>query len=267
MSPALTGHLDAVQILVAIFFLFFAGLIYVLRREDKREGYPMLDLTPADRPIQGFPEMPPPKIYNLLEGGTTQMPHHYGSSLMRGAPLLRFPGAPLVPLGDPMLAELGPGAYPLRKDEPMLMDGEPQVQPLRTAHLWKVSKGDPDPRGMRVLDSRATPVGTVTDLWIDRGVKILRYLEIELSLPEAQGARVLLPIYYADIGTARRPRVRVRALLAHQFADVPRLASHNEITAREEDRVSAYYANGFIFSRGQPGGLPLPRPLAVEGAA
>ena len=250
MSPAFTHQLDAVQILVAIFFLFFAGLVYVLRQEDKREGYPLIDFSPVNTPIEGFPAMPPPKIYNLLEGGTTQMPHHYGSSAMRGTALMRFGGAPLVPDGDPMRAELGPGAYPLRKDEPLRMEGAPQVQPLRAAAGWKVSKGDPDPRGLPVVDNRFALAGTVVELWVDRSVKILRYLEIALSLPEAPGAHVLLPIYYADVS---RKRVRVRALLAHQFVHVPRIAGGDQITAREEDRVSAYYANGLVFSRTAPG--------------
>jgi photosynthetic reaction center H subunit len=257
MSPAFTHDLDAVQILVAVFFLFFAGLIYILRQEDKREGYPMIDLSPVNTPIEGFPPMPAPKIYNLLEGGTTQMPHDYGSSAMRGTALMRFAGAPLVPDGDPMLAELGPGAYPLRKDEPMLSEGEPQVQPLRLAHGWRVSKGDPDPRGVTVVDNRFVPVGVVAELWVDRSVKILRYLEVALTVPEAPDAHVLLPIYYADIS---KRRVRVRALLAHQFVHVPRIASLDQITAREEDRVSAYYANGLIFSRNAPG-------LSKRGAA
>ncbi len=248
MSPAFTMQLDAVQILVAMFFVFFAGLIYALRREDKREGYPMTDITPQGVAIEGWPPMPRPKIYNLLEGGTTQTPHYYADSKMLGTPAFAFPGAPLDPAGDPMLAELGPGAYPMRSDLPMLSEGEPQTRPLRLAPGWRVSEGDPDPRGTPVLDTRFVAVGHVVELWVDRSVKILRYLEIELTLPEAPGARVLLPIYYADVKSGRDPLVRVRALRAHQFAAIPRLASADHITAREEDRVSAYYANGLNFS-------------------
>ena len=39
-------------------------------------------------------------------------------------------GAALVADSVPMLAELGPGASPLRHDEPLLSEGAPQVQPL-----------------------------------------------------------------------------------------------------------------------------------------
>ena len=111
--------------------------------------------------------------------------------------------------------------------------------------------------GVTVVDNRFVPVGVVAELWVDRSVKILRYLEVALTVPEAPDAHVLLPIYYADIS---KRRVRVRALLAHQFVHVPRIASLDQITAREEDRVSAYYANGLIFSRNAPG-------LSKRGAA
>jgi photosynthetic reaction center H subunit len=254
---ALTSHLDAVQILVAIFFLCFGALIFYLRREDKREGYPMTDISPARGTIEGFPPMPPPKTYMLLEGG--QMPSHAGPAPMSAAPLLRFPAAPLVPIGDPMFANVGPGAYPMRKDKPMTMQGDPQVQPLRVAHEWKVSKGMPDPRGMRVFDARGVAVGTVRDLWVDRSVKILLYLELELetSAPASEtfdGRWVLLPIYHANI-RARRGTIRVSAIMAHQFAGVPGHAQRDEITAREEDRLNAYYAAGLLYSRGNEGGL------------
>lgn len=248
---------DTTLVLTWAFFILFGALIYWLRREDKREGYPMVDISPVGVPIEGFPEMPEVKEYTRLwKDGTTTMPHHYGSSRVRAERLLGFPGAPLVPIGNPLLAEVGPGAYPLREDEPLLSYGKPQVVPLRVAEDWSVAKGEGDPRGLPVLDSRFAPVGAVTELWVDKGVKILRYFEVTLSIPQAPGRRVLVPIYYTDVNT-RRGRVRVRSLLAYQFADVPGIASPDQITAREEDRINAFYSAGLIFSRGMDGGLPL----------
>ncbi len=260
---AFTGNLDATELILALFVLFFFGLVYYLRREDKREGYPLADISPKGIPIEGFPFVPPPKVYRLLEGGTTQMPHREAPSVVGATPLLRFPGAPLVPLGDPLLAAVGPGAYPLRKDKPMMSQGHPQVQPLRVAAGWSVPEGETDPRGMPVFDARHTLVGTVRELWVDRSVKILRYLEVELAAPQEAGRRVLLPIYYAGINERRRS-VRVGALLAHQFVNVPALAHPDQITAREEDRVNAYYAGGLLYSRGREGGLFMPRREPAE---
>lgn len=61
--------LDLPLVLVILFFLFFLGLVYYLRREDKREGYPLVQ-DPRDRArprveIVGFPAMPSPKVFHL----------------------------------------------------------------------------------------------------------------------------------------------------------------------------------------------------------
>lgn len=54
-----TEYFDFAQVAVYLFWFFFAGLIIYLRREDKREGYPL----EADRggrvEVQGFPPVPP----------------------------------------------------------------------------------------------------------------------------------------------------------------------------------------------------------------
>ncbi len=53
-------HLDGAQIALYAFWLFFFGLVYYLRKEDKREGYP---LESERGPVQGFPVVPPKKAY------------------------------------------------------------------------------------------------------------------------------------------------------------------------------------------------------------
>lgn len=246
MPGAITDHFDAVQLITALFFLFFAGLVFYLRREDKREGYPLIDVSPVGIAIEGFPAAPPAKVYALVSGGQTAMPHDYGSSAMRGAPMDRHLGAPLVPIGDPMTAEIGPGAYPLRKDLPLIQEGLPQVQPMRVAGGWDVAKGDPDPRGMRVYDAARQPVGTVTDLWVDRGVKLLRYFEVGLDGDAA--SPVLVPIFRTDVRGKRRA-IMLTSMLAGHLRAAPRLASPDQITAREEDRVNAYFSSAFLFGR------------------
>lgn len=54
-------HLDGAQIVLYAFWLFFFGLVYYLRREDKREGYP---LESERGPVQGFPAVPETKVFN-----------------------------------------------------------------------------------------------------------------------------------------------------------------------------------------------------------
>ena len=47
-------YLDFTQITVYLFWFFFAGLVIYLRREDKREGYP-LDSDRSGVPVEGWP--------------------------------------------------------------------------------------------------------------------------------------------------------------------------------------------------------------------
>ena len=57
--------IDVAQIVLYAFWLFFAGLVYYLRREDKREGYPLV--SPRG-PVQGWPVTPGPKSFVPREG-------------------------------------------------------------------------------------------------------------------------------------------------------------------------------------------------------
>jgi len=54
-----TEYFDFAQVAVYLFWFFFAGLIYYLRREDKREGYPLEADRGGHVKVQGFPAMPP----------------------------------------------------------------------------------------------------------------------------------------------------------------------------------------------------------------
>ena len=49
--------------------------------------------------------------------------------------------------------------------------------------------------------------------------------------------------------TKFRPRhIQVKALLAHQFAEAPRIKSPNSVTFLEEDRICAYFAGGHLYA-------------------
>jgi len=52
-----SNYIDFATICIYLFWFFFAGLIIYLRREDKREGYP-LDSDREGVTVQGFPAMP-----------------------------------------------------------------------------------------------------------------------------------------------------------------------------------------------------------------
>ena len=244
MQGSIISHIDIAQALVVIFFVFFAGLVLHLRQEDKREGYPLKD--PAGGPdAVGFPPMPAPKSFLLLDGAVVTAPHAEHERPFAARRQFPFPGAPITPTGDPLQDGVGPAAFVDRKDEPIIWnEDQRQMAPLRALSGWSLGPDDPDPRGMEVIGSDGAVAGVVADVWIDRSVKIVRYLEVETA-PGAPPA--LLPIYHADI-RRRQNRVKVRAVRAAQFNDAPRLREPDRITAREEDRVNAFYAGGRFFN-------------------
>jgi photosynthetic reaction center H subunit len=195
--------------------------------------------------------VPAPKTFLLRDGRTRQAPPG-------GAPdpdafnaerAHDYPGAPYEPIGNPLLAGVGPGAYAQREDiVDLTIDGAARIVPLRVAAGFGVSEKDPDPRGWPVRGADRAIGATVVDLWVDRSENHFRYLEIEV----AGGRRVLLPINFASIG---KHDVVVDALLGGQFGDVPGTKSAAEVTLLEEERITAYYGAGTLYaepSRAEP---------------
>ena len=246
MTGVFTSQIDLAQLLVVAFVVFFFGLVFYLRREDKREGYPLEEAIPTlGHGIVGFPNAPPPKTYNLLDGTTSTLPKDYGRRELAAQPRAYFPGAPLYPDGDPLVSGIGPGSYTLRADKPFVaLDGSPHLEPLRVATAYRCVDPDMDPRGRWVMGADGAEAGTCVDLWVDKPGKLLRYLELELA---GGAGRRILPIFYANI-RRRAPYIRVEAITAAQFAQVPALRNPTLMTAREEDMVNGFYAGGHMYS-------------------
>lgn len=252
---AVTQHIDGVVVLFWAFAIFFGALVWYLRAEDKREGYPMEDPTIPERtgPPVGFPPPPQPKTYRLLKGGTVTLPNFISPPEVPARHLHPFPGSAWIPTGtNPMRDPVGPASFVLREDEPLLQEGEKlQLVPLReVGDEWHVQGGDSDPIGLPVVGRDDEVAGHVRDLWVDRGTKLLRYLEIELN----DGRRRLMPIFFANVSPKFR-RVKTRSIYAEQFAAVPELKHPDRITAREEDRICAYFAGGKMFADGVRRGI------------
>jgi len=244
---AITGYIDVAQIALYAFWFFFACLIFYLRREDKREGYPLDYEGEENRPWLNFPPIPNPKTYLLADGREVQAPRpHPQPTDINAVPSEPWQGAPLVPTGDPMLAGVGPGAYANREDVPDLtVEGQPKIVPLRTTRGFSLSSRDPNPIGMRVAGADGVVAGTVKDVWVDRSEIVIRYLEVGLRGKPAK--RVLLPTTFSDIDR-RNNVVLVEAILGSQFVNVPALANPSEVTLLEEDRICAYYGGGTLYA-------------------
>lgn len=243
MFRNVTQYIDLPQAAFWVFFLLFVGMCLYLRRNDKREGYPMYASPFTPQRLLGFPLPPPPHTYLLNEGGTTDTPHLYEQAGPRGTPFRKFDGTPYTPSGNPLTACLGPGAWVMRRDEPMQTEKhEPVLKPLRELEDWWIDEDETDPRGMTVFDWRWHPVGRVHDIWVDRAIRIMRLLEVELH----DGSRVLVPIYHTNINERTR-EIHVTSLHAHQFHGIPMPARDNLITAREDERLNAYFAAGRFY--------------------
>jgi photosynthetic reaction center H subunit len=244
-TGAVTSYIDVAQIALYAFWIFFAGLIFYLRREDKREGYPLESDRSGRVRVQGFPAIPSPKTFTLASGATVQAPRpERPARPILAQPIGSYLGAPLQPTGNPMLDAVGPSAYADRADHPDLtVSGLPMIVPLRVAAGFTVAGKDPDPRGMEVYGADRELAGRVSELWIDRSEPQIRYLEVETT-----GARhVLLPITFAKIDAGRR-RIAVKSILASQFATVPMIAHADQISLLEEDQITAYYGGGNLYA-------------------
>jgi photosynthetic reaction center H subunit len=172
-----------------------------------------------------------------------------------------FPGSPLIPNGDPMLAEVGPGAYALRADTPdVTYQGHDRIVPMRIATDFKIEHRDPDPRGMPVLGADGAQGGIVRDVWIDRSEYLIRYLEVEIAAkaggngkagegaaPQPTTRRVLLPMNFCGVDRTNR-KITVGAILGKQFANAPGLKSADRVTLLEEERIAAYYGGGLLYA-------------------
>ena len=248
MRGSLTGYIDVAQIVLYAFFMFFAALIFYLRREDRREGYPLENEAAGRQKARGFLLIPTPKLFRLHPGEVVQAPNFdVDPRQLKAEKVEPWPGAPLQPVGDPMLAEIGPGAYALRADVPeQTHDGRDLIVPMRVATNYAVAKENGDPRGMRVYGADRVVGGVVTDLWVDRGEATLRYYEVETG-DERASHRVLLPVNFCKVNFTGRS-IAVQALLGRQFANVPTTRSPDQVTKLEEEKITAYYGAGTLYA-------------------
>ena len=71
---AITGYVDLAQIILYLFWIFFAGIIFYLVLEGHREGYPMeSEGRPGSAPVTGWP-IPAPKTFRLANGKNVTVP-------------------------------------------------------------------------------------------------------------------------------------------------------------------------------------------------
>ncbi|WP_219894883.1 photosynthetic reaction center subunit H [Aquisediminimonas profunda] len=240
------GHMDAAELMFYIFALFFLGLVIWLRREDRREGYPLeTDVGGHLLNNDGLLQMATPKTFHLpFDQGSVTTPTKGRESIdvpnaRRTAP---WAGSPLEPTGSGIGAGVGPGAWAARSDTPDLThEGQPRIVPIGGTGIV-VEGRDPDPRGMKVLGVDGAVAGTVADLWVDRSEMMIRYLDVSVG-----DKSVLLPMTMALVDR-RRGVVHCSALKGSQFAGAPGVAKAGIVTRLEEEKITAYFGSGYLYS-------------------
>ncbi len=238
------GNVDLAQISLYAFWLFFAGLVIYLQRENMREGYPLEneegDLSANQGPYGGPSET---KTFKLPHGrGSITVPENGKEKRKLSIKKENIAGgAPFSPTGNPMTDGIGAAAWAERRDVPELDGhGKPKIVPMRTLKKYEVSAGK-DPRGMNVISADKKIVGKISDLWVDAPEQLVRYLEIELK----DKTSCLLPM---PLALNRGDGVHVNTLYGKHFPKVPRTKAQTKVTMLEEDKISAYYSGGQLYA-------------------
>ena len=247
MHPTLTPGIDVAMLVFYAFVLFFVCLVFYLRREDRREGYPLEHELTGRVESEGGPfHTAIAKTFKLSFGrGTVTTPTKGREPFQIAARQTdRFTGAPYAPTGNPLVDGIGPAAYANRAKHPDIdMEGHPRIVPLGAALDITIERRDPDPRGMPIFGCDGRQAGIVTELWIDRADRLVRYLAVDGA---AGTGAILVPMMMVTIDR-RRGHVACDAITAAQFADAPRIAT-DTITLYQEDRVLGYFGGGYLYA-------------------
>jgi photosynthetic reaction center H subunit len=245
MTENFLGTIDWAAVSIWLFWLFFAGLIFYIQRENMREGYPLEDEDAQPTANQGPFPVPEDKTF-ILRGGHGTYTCPSGQKAERTDLALERTstagGFPMEPTGNPLIDGVGPASWQNRADVPEAdAHGHAKIVPMASRDDHVITAGV-DPKGMPVISGDRYKVGTVTDVWVDVPEALVRYIEFEMA--DGSGKR-LIPMTMAIL---KRDRVIVRSLYGHNFKDVPTTKSDSQITMLEEEKICAYYGGGTLYA-------------------
>ena len=247
MTETFFGQVDLASVALWLFWIFFALLIVYIQRENMREGYPLEDDDGNLSANQGPFPLPNDKTFKLPHGRgeltvpSGQNPDRTDLALEKTA---AGNGFPFVPTGDPMVDGVGPASWAPRRDVPELDGhGHPKIVPMGSTDQFHVAAGR-DPRGLPVMAGDGEIVGKIIDMWIDEPEQLVRYIEAELDADHG-GGKCLIPLTMARI---KSNNVKVRSIFGKHFAGVPKIASPNQVTMLEEEKICGYYAGGTLYA-------------------
>jgi photosynthetic reaction center H subunit len=241
MAPVI----DVTMLCFYSFLLFFVGLVAYLNRESRREGYPLEDEMTGRVFSPKLLDLGDPKVFKLPHGqGNVNPKTARDSRDIKARKTWGSYGSPYVPTGDPLVDAVGPASYAQRAKRPDLdWEGHARIVPMHAAPGISVSRGDADPRGFVMLGVDGKTAGTITEMWIDRADRLVRYLEVLLD----NGRSVLVPMTMAVVH-GKKGVVQTDSISAAQFANAPGIGAKDSITLDEEERIVAYFGGGYLYS-------------------
>lgn len=248
----LVGNLDVAELVFYAFFLFFLGLVIYLRREDRREGYPLEeDVGGRLLPNDGLLQRASPKTFLLPHGlgarsperdNTRREPVEVPNSRREG-----WPGSPLDPVGDPMRAGVGPGSFAQRANRPDVdLHGKPRIVPLRNCAGFHIAPNEPDIEGWPMLGCDGVEAGRVGDIWVDSADHLIRYLSVSLTGGDP-GRTAVVPFAMCSVHRSHR-HVVCDAAAAGQFAAAPTPATPGQISLLEEEQILGHFGAGYLYA-------------------
>jgi photosynthetic reaction center H subunit len=242
----LVGNLDVAELVFYAFVLFFICLVFYLRREDRREGYPLEDeITGRVDSAYGLLTASTYKEFRLpFDRGIASTPTKGREPVEIAARrTARFGGAPYTPTGNPLADGVGPAAYAKRAPWPDLdMEGRLRIVPMSADDHFTIAARDPDVRGWPIYGADGVQAGTVADIWIDRSDRVVRYFEVALN----SGRTVLAPVGFTTVRKRQR-RIDVDSISAEQFAGVPAASEPPALSRLDEERIMAYFGGGYLY--------------------
>lgn len=242
----LVGTFDVTELVFLAFVLFFIALVFYLRREDRREGYPLEDETTGRVDTNGgtlLRATPKTFLMPFGRGTVTTQTEEREKVDVAGKRTFRSPGAPYYPTGNPLEDGIGPASWAERARHPDLdAEGHNRIVPIGTTPHITVDRRDSDPRGMAVIGADGETAGTVSDIWVDRAEHQIRYIEVDTG-----AKKVLAPMAMSKV-KGKKNQIVIDAINADQFAAAPVPAKAGEITFYEEERVVAYFGGGYLYA-------------------
>ena len=243
-TGAITGYIDVAQLVLYAFWIFFAGLIYYLHREDKREGYPLESNAPGRGRVAGLSGRCRRRRPSCSPTARTRhgaAPRRSRRRAERAAARAATAGAPLEPTGNSDARRRRPGRLrAARRHARSHPRRRPRSCRCASRHDFGVAAHDLDPRGLPVIGADGVVGGVVSDVWVDRSETLFRYLEVEV----ATARRAACCCRSTSRASARRRR-------AGRLDPGPRISptcrrtrNPDQVTLLEEERIMAYYGAG-----------------------